>query len=114
MGERRNPQQQHDLGMQAGGLGASCTASVNDGESPRLEPPPRNAKVVLRGRVLCLQYRWPVGPPHRQAAAWGLDRIQQVVQADASAPKQDRASGEGPLHLGETKAMSDFTQVRMF
>ena len=26
--------------QKAGGLGASSTASVNDGESPRLEPPP--------------------------------------------------------------------------
>lgn len=40
VGEQRNPQQQHDLGTQAGGLGASCTASVNHRESPRLEPPP--------------------------------------------------------------------------
>lgn len=46
MGEWRNPEQQPDMRVtdgevqKAGGLGASSTASVNDGESSRPEPPP--------------------------------------------------------------------------
>lgn len=76
MGEWRNPEQQPDMrgdrrgGPKAGGLGASSTASVNDGESSRPGAPTLKCKGDAAGQH-CLQCRRASGTTPRASSSLG-------------------------------------------